>query len=71
MENMTRQGWEGEMNFILSQQLGPLWSSEPLKKQNLSVVLIDIDNHVEPVRLDDLWNLAWHRNDRPPAKRPD
>lgn len=28
------------------------------------------DNHVETVRLDNLWNLSWHRNWNPPAKRP-
>ena len=30
-----------------------------------------IDNHIETVRLDDLWKLAWHRNYKVPDKRPD
>jgi prepilin-type N-terminal cleavage/methylation domain-containing protein/prepilin-type processing-associated H-X9-DG protein len=28
------------------------------------------DGHVEPVRLDRLWKLRWHRDFEPPAKRP-
>lgn len=28
------------------------------------------DGHVEQVRLDRLWQLSWHRNYTPPAKRP-
>ncbi|MBU6401337.1 MAG: type II secretion system protein, partial [Verrucomicrobia bacterium] len=28
------------------------------------------DNHVETVRLEDLWSLYWHKNWQPPAKRP-
>jgi prepilin-type N-terminal cleavage/methylation domain-containing protein/prepilin-type processing-associated H-X9-DG protein len=28
------------------------------------------DGHVESVKLDRLWQLTWHRNYRPPAKRP-
>jgi prepilin-type N-terminal cleavage/methylation domain-containing protein/prepilin-type processing-associated H-X9-DG protein len=28
------------------------------------------DNHVESVRLEDLWNLYWHKSYQPPAKRP-
>ena len=28
------------------------------------------DNHVETVRLEELWNLYWHKNWTPPAKRP-
>ncbi len=29
------------------------------------------DGHVENVQLGKLWNLSWHRDYRPPAKRPD
>jgi prepilin-type processing-associated H-X9-DG protein len=28
------------------------------------------DNHVESVKLENLWNLYWHKNWDPPAKRP-
>ena len=28
------------------------------------------DVHVESVRLENLWNLQWHKNWEPPAKRP-
>lgn len=28
------------------------------------------DNHVEAVRLEKLWDLTWHKNWNPPAKRP-
>jgi prepilin-type N-terminal cleavage/methylation domain-containing protein/prepilin-type processing-associated H-X9-DG protein len=28
------------------------------------------DNHVEAVRLEKLWDLTWHKNWVPPAKRP-
>jgi prepilin-type N-terminal cleavage/methylation domain-containing protein/prepilin-type processing-associated H-X9-DG protein len=28
------------------------------------------DNHVESVRLEDLWTLYWHKNWQTPAKRP-
>jgi prepilin-type N-terminal cleavage/methylation domain-containing protein len=28
------------------------------------------DNHVEMVKLEQLWNLYWHKNWEPPAKRP-
>jgi prepilin-type N-terminal cleavage/methylation domain-containing protein len=28
------------------------------------------DNHCETVRLESLWNLYWHKNWEPPAKRP-
>jgi prepilin-type N-terminal cleavage/methylation domain-containing protein len=28
------------------------------------------DDHVESVRLDNLWGLYWHKNWQPPAKRP-
>ena len=28
------------------------------------------DNHVETVKLENLWNLYWHRQWVPPAKRP-
>ncbi len=28
------------------------------------------DNHAESVRLEELWNLTWHKNWVPPAKRP-
>ena len=28
------------------------------------------DGHVELVKLDDLWQLYWHKNYQPPAKRP-
>ena len=28
------------------------------------------DNHVEAVRLENLWNLYWHRNWEPPKPRP-
>ncbi len=28
------------------------------------------DGHAQPVKLDDLWQLYWHKNYQPPAKRP-
>jgi prepilin-type processing-associated H-X9-DG protein len=28
------------------------------------------DGHAEQVRLERLWQLEWHRDYRPPAKRP-
>ncbi len=28
------------------------------------------DNHAETVKLEELWNLYWHKNWVPPAKRP-
>lgn len=28
------------------------------------------DDHVETVKLEDLWKLYWHKNWEPPAKRP-
>ena len=28
------------------------------------------DGHVELVKLDDLWQLYWHRGYQPPAQRP-
>jgi hypothetical protein len=28
------------------------------------------DNHVELVRLENLWQLYWHKMWKPPAKRP-
>jgi prepilin-type processing-associated H-X9-DG protein len=28
------------------------------------------DGHVEKVQLERLWQLTWHRNYQPPAKRP-
>jgi hypothetical protein len=28
------------------------------------------DGHVQKVKLDDLWQLTWHLNYVPPAKRP-
>ena len=28
------------------------------------------DGHVETVKLERLWSLHWHKNYRPPAKRP-
>ena len=28
------------------------------------------DGHVEQVKLDRLWQLTWHRDYRPPDKRP-
>ena len=28
------------------------------------------DGHTEPVRLERLWQLSWHRDYKPPAKRP-
>jgi prepilin-type processing-associated H-X9-DG protein len=28
------------------------------------------DNHVETVKLENLWGLYWHKNWEPPAKRP-
>ena len=28
------------------------------------------DGHVELVKLEDLWQLYWHKNYQPPAKRP-
>ncbi len=44
---------------------------QPGQRMPGAVHTVFIDNHVEPVRLDDLWNLDWHRNYKPPAKRPD
>ncbi|MBM3824522.1 MAG: type II secretion system protein [Verrucomicrobia bacterium] len=44
---------------------------QPGQRMPGAVHAVFIDNHVEPVRLDDLWNLDWHRNYKPPAKRPD
>jgi prepilin-type processing-associated H-X9-DG protein len=29
-----------------------------------------IDGHAQAVRLEALWQLAWHRDYQPPAKRP-
>lgn len=29
-----------------------------------------MDNHVETVKLENLWNLSWHKNWKVPAKRP-
>jgi len=29
-----------------------------------------LDGHVELVKLDDLWQLYWHKDYKPPAKRP-
>jgi prepilin-type processing-associated H-X9-DG protein len=29
-----------------------------------------LDGHAEAVRLDDLWQLHWHRGYVPPAQRP-
>lgn len=29
-----------------------------------------IDNHVENVKLDNLWTLIWHKNYTPPVRRP-
>lgn len=29
-----------------------------------------LDGHVNPVRLDDLWNLKWYNGYQPPKKRP-
>ena len=29
-----------------------------------------MDNHVETVKLENLWNLTWHKNWQIPAKRP-
>ncbi len=29
-----------------------------------------MDGHAQPVKLDDLWQLYWHKNYVPPAKRP-
>jgi prepilin-type N-terminal cleavage/methylation domain-containing protein len=28
------------------------------------------DDHVEPIKLENLWGLYWHKNWEPPAKRP-
>jgi len=28
------------------------------------------DGHIEQVKVDHLWNLSWHRNYKPPPKRP-
>jgi len=35
-----------------------------------SINLSFADNHVETVPLENLWNLYWHKNWEPPAKRP-
>ena len=29
-----------------------------------------VDGHAEPVRLEDLWKLYWHKNWVPPSPRP-
>jgi prepilin-type N-terminal cleavage/methylation domain-containing protein len=34
------------------------------------VDLVCIDGHVEPARLDKLWNFYWHKDYVPPATRP-
>ncbi|MBM3823144.1 MAG: type II secretion system protein [Verrucomicrobia bacterium] len=36
-----------------------------------SINISAADGHVELVRLEDLWNLDWHRDYTKPAKRPD
>lgn len=35
-----------------------------------SINAVFVEGHTESVRLDDLWNLYWHRSYVPPAKRP-
>jgi prepilin-type N-terminal cleavage/methylation domain-containing protein len=51
-------------------------SSAPIKqldKQNILPGAVNAsfaDVHVETVRLENLWNLQWHKNWQPPAKRP-
>jgi prepilin-type N-terminal cleavage/methylation domain-containing protein/prepilin-type processing-associated H-X9-DG protein len=41
-------------------------------KQNLpgAVNMVFHDGHAETVKLDRLWQLSWHRDYKPPAKRP-
>ncbi len=29
-----------------------------------------VDNHVDMVKLENLWQLYWHKNYQPPATRP-
>ena len=35
-----------------------------------AVNMLFFDGHAQPVKLNALWQLYWHRNYRPPAKRP-
>ena len=35
-----------------------------------SINAVFVDGHIESVKLEDLWNLYWHRGYVPPAKRP-
>ena len=35
-----------------------------------AVTIAFMDNHVETVKLENLWNLNWHKNWKIPAKRP-
>jgi prepilin-type processing-associated H-X9-DG protein len=50
------------------QRTSQLWpASQPLPG---AVSVTFFDGHVELVKLDNLWQLCWHRNYKPPAKRP-
>ena len=42
----------------------------PADKMPGAVNGVFIDGHSEAIKLEDLWNLWWHRDYHPPAKRP-
>jgi len=44
------------------------WPSDRRLPGAINVAMFD--GHVELVRLDDLWQLYWHKDYEPPAKRP-
>ncbi|MBN1315304.1 MAG: type II secretion system protein [Anaerolineales bacterium] len=49
----------------------PLPSQQPPQARLPGAINISFfDGHVQTVRLEQLWQLYWHRNYQPPAKRP-
>jgi len=49
-------------------QVPSYWPPEKPMPGAINVTFFD--GHTGPVKLDDLWQLYWHKDYQPPAKRP-
>jgi prepilin-type N-terminal cleavage/methylation domain-containing protein/prepilin-type processing-associated H-X9-DG protein len=67
--------WDGGMTIFTIPRHGPRPSNistnhPPNAKLPGAINAVFYDGHVESVKLERLWELHWHRNYVPPAKRP-
>lgn len=48
----------------------PPGSCDPKARLPGTIHVAFFDQHVQPVPLENLWQLCWHKGYQPPAKRP-